>query len=423
MDTLQYSEKHPPGKTPLESLHGDCEPNLQDIYLYVHVPFCLKRCLYCYCTLMFADENLFSCEQYSDRYVDALVTEISSFKGESRRCKGISFGGGTPSLLKVPQIERILDALLKCCGSYDEKAQISMEIFPGTKTRTELKALHDMGFNRASLGAQSFDDEELRFWGRPHNTRTFYRTYDDLTAAGFDNINIDLLFGVPTEKPLKWRKSVDSALELQPKHLTTYYWYPTQGNYFYNKIKQGLLKIPGREASIEQYQYAIDAAAGKGLKRYWDFNFSRGIEYQYAIERDTFRLFPIRAFGSGTWSQEGFKLTWGSSALQVYLREPLNRREQECTIEYYVMRVLMFPQGLVFKEFEHLFNKNWSLELMSKRLKKAYDTWVENGFIEINDDSIRFKDETVARSSIYLAELHTRCLYCLEEELPFPESG
>ena len=80
----------------------------------------------------------------------------------------------------------------------------------------------------------------------------------------------------------------------------------------------------------------------------------------------------------------------------------------------------MFPQGLVFKEFERLFNKNWSLELMSKRLKKAYDTWVENGFIEINDDSIRFKDETVARSSIYLAELHTRCLYCLEEELPFP---
>ncbi len=157
---------------------------------------------------MFPDKDLLSHKENSDRYVEALNEEIFSFNGENTRCRGISFGGGTPSLLAVGQLERLLNALLNCCGSYDEKAQISLEVFPGTKSRDELKTLRSMGFNRASLGAQSFVDEELRFWGRAHNVRTFYKTYDDLVAAGFDNVNIDILFGLSTDKPLSWKKSV-----------------------------------------------------------------------------------------------------------------------------------------------------------------------------------------------------------------------
>ena len=388
---------------------------MQDIYLYIHVPFCLKRCRYCYCTLIFTSDDLLSYKKNSDQYVDALIKEISSFAGKNKNCKGISFGGGSPSLLEVPQIERIVESVMKCCGSYDDKAQISMEIFPGTKTRDGLKAMRDMGFNRASIGAQSFDNKELQFFGRAHDTDAFYRTYDDLVSAGFDNINIDLLFGLPVENHLNWENSVDAALELQPEHLTAYYWYPTLGSDFYNQITRGILKMPDRETSIEQYQYAIDAAARQGLSHYWDFNFSRGTEYQYAIERDTFRFFPIRGFGPGAWSQAGTSLIWNPSRLYSYLKDPLRRHEQKCTVDYYMMRVLMFPQGLVFKEFEKFFNKKWSIELVNEKVRKAYDLWIENDFIEVDSDSIRFKEKTLARSSIYLAELHTKCLYLLEE--------
>ena len=180
--------------------------------------------------------------------------------------------------------------------------------------------------------------------------------------------------------------------------------------------------MPDRETSIEQYQYAIDAAARQGLKRYWEFNFARGVEYQYAIERDTFRFFPLRGFGPGAWSQEGTSLIWNPSMLYSYFKNPLKRHEQQCTIEYYFLRVLMFPQGLVFNEFEHLFDKKWSLELVNKKLKKAFDLWVKNDFIEIDSDGIRFKEEKLARSSIYLAEYHTKCFYLLEEELPLSAS-
>ncbi|MFC1846477.1 radical SAM protein [Chloroflexota bacterium] len=391
----------------------------QGIYLYVNVPFCLKRCRYCYCTLMFLEDDLLAYKKKSDDFVDALVKEIATFDGKGRNCKGISFGGGSPSLLTVPQIERILNALKQCCGSYDMETQMSMEVFPGTKTRDELKAIRTMGFNRASLGAQSFDDKELEFFDRAHDVKTFYQSYEDLIAAGFDNINIDLLFGLPVEKPSNWKKSVDAALMLQPKHLTAYYWYPTRGNYFYNKITEGSLQAPGRETSIEQYQYAIDAAAKAGLNRYWDFNFSREFEYQYAIERDSFRFCPLKGFGPGAWSQEGNNLICNSSMLYSYFKNPLKRHEQKCSIEYYLLRVLMFPQGLVFEEFERYFNKKWSLELLNDKVKKAFDVWIENDFFEINSTGIRFREETIARSSIYLAELQTKLFYMLEDgDLP-----
>jgi oxygen-independent coproporphyrinogen-3 oxidase len=119
------------------------EPNsktsLDDIYLYINIPFCLKRCRYCYCTLMFPETDLLSWKKNLGSYVDALVKEINSYNGSEKRILGISFGGGTPSLLSVSQFEQILDALRNSCPVLDSKAQVSIEVFPGTKTRRTWK--------------------------------------------------------------------------------------------------------------------------------------------------------------------------------------------------------------------------------------------------------------------------------------------
>jgi coproporphyrinogen III oxidase-like Fe-S oxidoreductase len=269
-----------------------------------------------------------------------------------------------------------------------------------------------MGFNRASLGAQSFDDEELQLLGRVHNTEDIYKTYDDICAAGFENINIDLMFGLPIGNLSSWMKSVDAALYLQTKHLTAYYWFMTRGSDFFNKIKEGLLRLPDREVCIEQYRYAINAAKKHGFRLYFDYNFSHGTEHEYAIERDMFRLFPLRGFGPGAWSQEGITQTWNPTRLQNYFKDPSKKWKREFTIDDYMMRVLMYPQGMVFDEFEQFFKIRWYPELMSEKMTESFKMWVENKFVEIDDTGIRFKEKTWEQSAIYLAELQTKTMYC-----------
>ena len=211
----------------------------EDIYLYINVPFCLRRCNYCYCTLDFSDEDLLSYRDKSELFVESTLKEISAFSGGNKRCLGISFGGGTPSLLSLPQIERIFNAAMKCCASVNKTAQINIEIFPGTKKRDELRSLRSLGFNRASIGAQSFNDAELQLLGRAHNRDAIYKTHEDLLASGFDNINIDVMFGLPTGDLASWTKTVDSALSLRPKHLTAYYWFVATRSDFFKKVKEG----------------------------------------------------------------------------------------------------------------------------------------------------------------------------------------
>jgi oxygen-independent coproporphyrinogen-3 oxidase len=390
----------------------------QDIYLYINVPFCLKRCNYCYCTLVISDEDLLSRMDNSELYVEAVLKEISSFSGMNKRCLGISFGGGTPSVLEVTQIERLLNAAMKNCASIKEQAQISMEIFPGTKNLDELKSLRSMGFNRASVGAQSFDDEELRLLGRLHNKKAIYKTYDDLCAAGFDNINIDLMFGLPVGNLPRWMKTVDEALGLQPTHLTAYYWFITLGSNFFHRVKEGSLELPSREEYIEQYRYVINAAKEHGLRLYFDFNFSRGPEYEYAIERDIFRFFPVRGFGPGAWSQEGRIKILNCTSLQTYLMDPSSKQQKVSNVDAYMSRVLMYPQGMVFNEFEQLFKQKWATKLMGEKLRKSFISWIDKGFIDIDDTGIRFKEKTWEQSAIYLADFQTKAWYCPEKELP-----
>ncbi|MFZ7132859.1 MAG: radical SAM protein, partial [Eubacteriales bacterium] len=298
---------------------------MEDIYIYVNVPFCLKRCNYCYCTLAFLDDDLFSWKNNSELYVQSILKEISEFNGQNNKCLGISFGGGTPSLLEIPQIESIFNAAMKRCDSIKEKAQISIEIFPGTKSLNELKYLNSIGFNRASIGAQSFSDDELKKMGRPHDRKAIYKTYDDLCAAGFDNINLDIMFGLPIGNLSSWMNTVDEALRLKPTHLTAYYWFITNGCNFFYQIKNGVMKLTSREECINQYEYVINKSKENGLNFYYDYNFCRASEYEYAIERDMFRHFPVKGFGPNAWSQDGSLKITNSQNLQSYFINPFDR--------------------------------------------------------------------------------------------------
>lgn len=396
---------------------------MKNIYLYINVPFCIKRCNYCYCTLAFLDEDLFSWKKNSDRYVRSILKEISGFNGSNHNCLGISFGGGTPSLLEVSQIETIFNAAMKSCSSIEEKVQISIEIFPGTKSRDELKTLHSLGFNRTSIGAQSFNDDELHQMGRPHNKRAIFQTYDDLCAAGFDNINIDIMFGLPIGNLSSWMNTVDEAIRLKPTHLTAYYWFITNGCNFFYQIKNGYIKLTSREECINQYKYVIDKTKEDGLNFYYDYNFCREKKYEYAIEREMFRHFPVRGFGPNAWSQDGNLKITNSQNLLSYFLNPFSRTIQEFPIDVYMLHTLMYPQGMLFSEFENIYKLKWRVKLLSEKLRKSFLLWNDNHFIDIDEIGIRFKKITWEQSAIYLAEFQTKAWYCPEEELIHFDKG
>jgi len=316
-------------------------------------------------------------------------------------------------LLAVSQLGLIIDTIHTSHNTLTNGNQVSIEVFPGTKTGEELREMRNLGFNRASIGAQSFDDEELEYFGRAHDVQTFYKTYNNLRAAGFENLNIDLLFGLPESNMDKWKRSVDKALELEPEHLTAYYWYPTIGSEFYLKMKEGLLKPPQRNDAISQYSYVLEATEKRGLKCYWDFNFSRRTEFEYAIERDAFRFFPLKGFGAGAWSQKGTSHIANTSSLEVYLNNPFEKRTYEYTFDYYIMRMLMFPQGLIFEQFEKFFHEKWSRELITKDLQAVIEKWLEAGLLIGDMNGFRFNSAMKATSTVELAELHTRNIYAL----------
>jgi len=383
---------------------------IDPIYLYVHVPFCRRRCPYCYLTAGIQSEHLLGHRELADGYLSALTREIRSFPDDGHCCLGLSFGGGTPSLMSCEWLGAILRELLSCVHSLDTDADISLEYFPGTKTRSELSILREMGFNRLSLGAQSFSDSELRFLRRGYDRATLLRSFDDARIAGFDNINIDLMFGLPNQDMGTWETSVRCALELQPEHLTTYYYYSHRGTAFGRAHRQGELKFPGTGWCVQQYEWAVELVEEFGLSLYWDFNFARESDYEYTIEKDVFRFSPVRGFGADAWSQKGVVQRRNSFDVRSYIRDPGAKEKRTYSVDEYVMRTLMYPQGLVYAEFKALYGVPWEMDRMGDSLRRHLRTWLADKILEIDGHGFRFLKTARARGAVVMAEYQTAYL-------------
>ena len=380
---------------------------IEPIYLYIHVPFCHQRCPYCNLTTGISSKHLLDHRNLSDAYLSALITEIRSFRGDMHCCLGLSFGGGTPSLMSCEWLETILGELFSCLHSFNTDADISLEYFPETKTRSELSTLRKMGFNRISLGAQSFSDKELRFLRRGYDRTTFLRSFEDARAAGFENINIDLMFGLPNQDMKTWETSVHHAIELQPEHLTTYHYCIYNGTEFGRAYRQGKLKMPGTELRVQQYLRAIELAEASGLSPYWDFSFAREPELEYSIEKDIFRFFPIRGFGADAWSQEGVMQQRNPPNVRTYIQYPNAKQEHAYSVDEYIMCMLMFPQGLVYAEFEALYGVPWATGLMGEKLSRRFSTWLDDDILGIDEYGFRFHGTTRARGAVEMADYQT----------------
>ncbi len=239
--------------------------------LYLHVPFCTHRCGYC-------DFNTYAgLEDLIPSYVDALIAEARYFAasaGERLPVHTIFFGGGTPSLMPVTKIEQILGALHE---SYALAAdvEISLEANPGTLSLDYLRGLRQAGVNRLSLGVQSASPQELTVLERQHDFDDVIQSVKWARQAGFDNLNLDWIFGLPGQTLASWQRNIELAVGLNPEHLSLYALSIEHGTPFNNLSARGLLHLPDPDLAADMYEFADQRLADAGYVQYEISNWAR----------------------------------------------------------------------------------------------------------------------------------------------------
>lgn len=243
-----------------------------DLGIYIHIPFCVRKCPYCG-FLSAPPES----ESQIGLYVDALVREIGmagSAYGPGRQADTVFVGGGTPSVLEPGQIQKIFGAL-RDSFTITGDPEITIEANPGTLTKEKLKAFRDCGINRLSMGVQSLDDDILARLGRIHRKRDVFSCYEMARDAGFENINLDLMFGLAGQSRKIWEKTLDEVLALEPEHLSFYSLQIEEGTPFYDLYKAGRLDEASDEEERRMHHMAISAAEAAGLVHYEISNSAR----------------------------------------------------------------------------------------------------------------------------------------------------
>ena len=237
---------------------------------YIHIPFCKSKCNYC----SFVSYTGSDCERRK-KYVDTLLLEIENYY-KDEPLKTLYIGGGTPSLLSVEDLKRIL-----YCFNYDPSAEITIEINPETVDLDYLTALKNTGFNRVSIGVQSFDNSILRSIGRIHNSQKALQTIIEAQKAGFKNISTDFIYGLPRQTLDKFIKDLNTAIELGVEHISLYGLKIEEGCKFYKTMPEN---IADDDLQADMYLAAIDALEKAGYKHYEISNFAKnGFESRHNL--------------------------------------------------------------------------------------------------------------------------------------------
>lgn len=242
---------------------------MKGLGLYIHIPFCLSKCNYCdFYSIAGADE------EKKDRYVSALVKHMQEYKIQTKNyiVSSVYIGGGTPSLLSEEQLKTIMKAVRKNFR-LSPKCEISMEVNPGTVTEAKLKNMRKTGINRLSIGAQSFDDNDLEICGRRHNSAEIYSCITAARKAKFENVSIDLIYGLPNQTKEKLFENINTAVSLNVDHISLYGLKIEEGTpFWYNRHHLGL---PDEDSECEMYFESVELLKYFGFRQYEISNFAK----------------------------------------------------------------------------------------------------------------------------------------------------
>lgn len=358
--------------------------------VYIHVPFCLKKCLYC-------DFVSYVCDEHS-RYFDCLMKEADMYEDvlSVDKADSIFIGGGTPTSVKEKYITGILNKIKR-----QENCEITIEANPGTVTYEKLKAYRDSGINRISIGLQSANDDELKKLGRIHNYNEFLYAYEKAVDVGFSNINVDIMFGIPGQSVESFRNTLSKVTELSPSHISCYSLIVEEGTPFYDME----LDLPDEESERKMYSLMLNNSCG--YERYEISNFcKKGYECRHNIKYWQFEDFI--GLGAGAYSFINGERFSNHSNLHDYIRNiekgelPVAEREKESReelIKDYIITALRMTKGISFSDFFEKFGKSFEdtyTELINK--------YTGTGHFIKGDNSLSFSDKGFEVSNYILSD-------------------
>jgi len=236
--------------------------------IYIHIPFCKQRCSYC---------DFFSSTESpkKEKYVDSLCEELIERKDYLQETvETVYFGGGTPSLLSAADFEKIFNTIFRIYGEND-KREITLEANPDDIKSEYLDSIKHLPFNRISLGIQSFDDKELQLLNRRHDAQSAIQAVERLQKAGYNNISIDLIYGLPEQKIDTWHKTLCNSINLQVQHISAYHLTYEEGTPLYEQMHEGKLIPVDEELSNSFFNLLIDTLTASGFEHYEISNFAR----------------------------------------------------------------------------------------------------------------------------------------------------
>lgn len=325
--------------------------------VYIHVPFCQRKCNYC------AFNSKVSSATERRAYVEALTREIFQ-RGTGELTTTIYFGGGTPTTLTLDELNRILEAVRKnfCV---DERAELTIEANPGTVDENYLRGLKNLGFNRLSLGVQSFDDALLKILGRIHDARTATETIA-LAKKFFDNVSVDLMYALPTQTLQQLARDVERVKILDVQHVSIYGLEIEDGTKFFALARAGKLPLPDENLCADMYDFITRTLPTLGYRRYEISNFAAK-NFESRHNRGYWTGKNYFGFGAGAHSFDGKLRTSNIRDVATYISR-INAGLPVATVEEIVTRRaameefcflgLRLVEGIDARTFEKFFGKS-----------------------------------------------------------------
>lgn len=356
--------------------------------IYVHIPFCIKKCSYC----DFVSNSKYELE---DKYFEKLVFEINSrVIEEGQRGKDIStiyFGGGTPSSVNSTNIGKVV-AALKENFNLTNLEEMTIEVNPGTCNNNNIQDYYDMGFDRLSIGVQSFDEDMLKRIGRIHNRTEIYKVVDIAGQTGFKNISIDIMYGLPDDSLLRLKKDLDLAMELDLQHISTYGLIVEEGTKFYDELNEGRLKLPEEELLLDMRKLINEKLFSSGFKRYEIANYARkGYESRHNLiywnNDDYF------GFGLNSTSKIDDRRYMNETDILKYIDmdgfEEYNLEEitEVMKIEEAIFLGLRLTAGIDLVDFSNRYNID-----LKEKYKKVIDELIDIKAMWLDDRTLRLTD-------------------------------
>ncbi len=362
--------------------------------LYIHIPFCIKKCKYCDFNSGAAPDGV------KEEYINALIREMAEYKGAE--LDTVYIGGGTPTALNTELLAELLKSI-KCSFTLSKDIEFTVEMNPKTADREKLAMMHKMGVNRLSIGVQSFCDTELEALGRVHSAQDAKEAIALAKEAGFENISIDLMSGIPKQTEESFLKTLNTAILQEPDHISCYSLILEEGTLLFDEVKSGKTALCDEDTERRLYDLAVDTLGKNGYKQYEISNFAKdGKASRHNIKYWTMEEYiglgiSAHSFLNGVrFSNTDDLKGYCQNDTKIRNKEPLTKEDMMSEFVFLGLRMICgISQTDFFKKFgEDIF------EIFQKPLEK----FIKTGFLLYENGRIRLSKKAVSVSNQIMCE-------------------